>query len=566
MDDNTTLIDNLLSGAVKALSVPIPTIPTYGGTDTSAARKDIARASTTREESNKVIDSSRGDYATATEREKAALDRKGVAEGDEARADQERAQTIATITQTIGREVFGEGDIATNAAILAKEVARLRPGVDSSLKEIQALNSPGDPLNWLTNQFILPGKVAAYNAQATELNALQNTLDNAIATSEAINTFAAKAVPSITANQAKAKADKAGAIVDIAKANADEQLAKINVDFSVHKMANDISIANQTLDMTKIQQQENHMKYQSQINAINLADTHANRMLKAAQLLETIEKTKGLDVVLKNYDRVMGHPDGTTNRFMFERFSDARKQDMVAIGAGSLGADPFAGMLTYYANRPGPGASPETSRLMGFLREKSEVVQLEQKVQGTDEKQKPAAIAGRLRTIINDEILSANKQGSLFYELTPAAVLATNRISPDSIVAKNLEPFTKTGQTVPTAMVVQAIATAIPNPVEAGAAIAQYYRANIDIRNASMNTSLIGIKLPTSYVIRDSFGNFSFGQTPFDLTKPEEATKYITMLRTKAARSTYVPSGMGSENITNSNITNPLTLPAVRPD
>lgn len=564
VQETSALIDGLLSGAIKSLQTPIPSIPNYSGTDLSKAKKETERAAGSRDASNAVIDEEKGNYKSAVERQKAALDAEAVAKGDAARADQERAQTIAGIAETIGTEMFGKGDIAKNAAVLAAEIVRLRPEAQRRAAEIDALNNASNPLDWLTNQFILPGKVDAYNAFAAEINGMQNTLDNSLATATAIDAFAIKAVPTITAAQAKAKADLATAEAGKAKAAADEAMAKTNIEFSVRKLASDIAIANQTLDMTKLQQAENHQKYQSQINAINLADTHANRMLRAAQLLETVQKTKGLDVLLQNYDRVMGHPVGTTNRYTFEKFSEARRQDMVAIGAGSLGSDPLTGMMTFYANKPGRDVSPETLRLMTYIREKSDVVAQDMKIQALDEKQKPGAIATKLRTLLNEEVLSASKPGSLFYEITPAAMLASSKIPTGSPIAKLLEPLTKTPGTVPTELVIATLAQNLQNPADAGAAISAYYQANVAMRNEAMNTSLIGLRLPTSYVIQDSLGTLSFTKAKFDLTKPEDATKYILFQRQKEAakaRGTFTSSGGNQVD------TSPNMFPnAVRPD
>lgn len=570
LEDVSKTVDELLSSAVKVLQSPM-SVPGYSGTDLTAARRESTRAAATRDEASTVIDDSKTKMYTATEDQKAALDRQKVAERDSANADQERAQAIANTTLIVGGDVFGGGtkdEIARNAAILTKAIVDARPELDAALAEIQKLNQADNPLDWLTNQFILPSKVAAYNAKATQVNAMQNTLDNALATSEAIVTFANKGVPTITAAQAKAKADKAAAIIDVEKAKADEALAKTNVEFAVRKLAGDLSIANQTIDMTRIQQEENKMKYQSAINAINLADTHANRLMKAASLLEQIEKTKGLDVILKNYDRVMGHPDGTTNRFMFERFSDSRKQDMVAIGAGSMGADPYTGMLTFFNNRPGPQTSPDTARLFSYIKDKADTIALTAKVQATDEKQKPAAIARELRRMLDEEIVSSSKQGSLFYELSPAAVIAGNDKIANSPIGKALEPLAKSPGTVPTEVIISTLTQTFKNPTDAGAAIAAYYQNNIAMRNTVMNTNLIGVKLPTSYVIRDSVGMFGFNKIPFDLTKPEDATKYVLLQRQKlinqANRGSFTSSG-GNQG-TLSNTPSPFTLPNVSPD
>jgi hypothetical protein len=121
--------------------------------------------------------------------------------------------------------------------------------------------------------------------------------------------------------------------------------------------------------MTALQIQQEGEKLKAKIYAINQAETNASRLLKAAELLEKLEKTKGLDVLLKNYDRTMGHPEGTTTRYNFERLGEVQRQNIIAAGAGSLGPlnDPLSSLEIFQASRPGPGLSLETRGFANYL-------------------------------------------------------------------------------------------------------------------------------------------------------------------------------------------------------
>ncbi len=409
---------------------------------------------------------------------------------------------------------------------------KIEPVADEQLQEIQKMQSvsPFDNfLDWFSNQIELPSRIGAYNANATRINALQDKIDRGIKTGQDAANFAEKGIPTITAGQAKAIADKAVADARKLAADADENLATKNVSFAVQKLANDLHIVNATDQMTKVDLENEKLRYQSMINEINIADNHATRLLKAAQLLEKLEETKGLDVILQNFDRIMGHPPGTTNRYTFNKFKEAQRENMVAIGAGSLGTNPFQGMVNWYMSRPGPGASPETVRFFDYLRESSEKIQQDANIRVLHKDQVPAAISSRLEKQIELDIKDASNPKSIFREMEPAKMIASGAIPAGSQLAKILEPYTRQTGQVSTDLILETLIKDLPNPVDAGAAIAQYYKKNMELRNSVMNTSLANVKLPIEYKVRRTLGLEMTGvaRMTFDLTKPEEATKYV---------------------------------------
>lgn len=538
VEEARKMADDLVNQAIVSLKKPV-TIPKTKGVDLSIAEDSTDRASVTRDETNATIDFASKSLEAASRRQQEAIIGEGKASADKIMADQAQAQEIAN-TQRYYAELFGISmNPDADVAVVAQRMRALQPGAEAKLKRIQEMQKVGlldNPLEWFTNQIQLPAAIGDYNGEANLINSLQAEIDNSIKTGQDAANFAQRGIPTITTAQAKAEAKKAEQIAIKNAAVAEENFLKNNVTYAVQKLANDLNIANADRTMSGLELQNEQTKYQSLINEINLADKHSERMLKAAALLEKLEGTKGLDVLLEQYDRTMGHPKGTTNRYVFEKFGEAQRQNMVAIGAGSIGADPFEGMINWFKSRPGPGASRETQTFFNYLRDKAEIIAQGYDVQKLDEKQKSAGISKRLKDQIGKDVADASKAGSIFYEMPPSAMIGSGSIPADSPVAKMLEPYTKQSGPVSTDIVLEAFNKEFKNPSEAGAAIADYYSRNMQLRNSVMNTSLAGISLPKDYKIRRSMSDTeaAFSGTfraDFDLTKPEQATKFILLKR-----------------------------------
>lgn len=535
--------DALVQGAIESLKKPI-TVPKSSGVDTSRVDEAVGEASDTRDIVSEIIDDETDRFGMAIEGQKTAIRKGGEASAQGVMANQARAQQEADVYNSL-KDTFNS-DIAGSA----QRLRALRPAAEEKLRRVQEMQKVGpldNPLEWFANQFQLPAAIGDYNRDADVVNYLQNTIDDSIKNRQDEAVFTAKGIPTITTSMAKAEADKLRALAEQNSALADENLAKTNVTFATHKLSNDLSIANTTKEMTGLELQNEQLKYTSMINEINLADKHSERLLKAATLIEKLEGTKGLDIILTNYDRTMGHPLGTTTRYTFEKFAEGQRQNMVAIGAGSLGADPFEGMVNWFRSRPGPAASPETKVFFDYLRDQSEVVSTSREVQAMDEKQKPAAISKRLKDQIGIDLAGASKSTSIFFEMSPTKMLLSGAIPPDSHLAKTLVPFTKQTGPVDTSIIIEAINQEYPNPGEAGAVISDYYKRNIQLRNSVMNTSLAGITLPTNYVISNNpsllTGGLSGQRMKIDLTDPVQATKLILLKRA----SQLVGKGMTDE-------------------
>ena len=532
------LAEDLVRSAITSLKKPV-SIPSTEGVDLTSAESELEIARTTRDETTKTIDIERTRLGRATEERKEAITAEGKAASEKILADQARQQNVIDLQQQIANILNISLDPNSDIAIAAARVRELTPIAEAKLRRVQEMQSVGlldNPLEWLTNQIQLPAAIGDYNAEAQVVNSLQSAIDSALKAQQDIAVAADKGIATISTASAKADADKILAAAAQNKAIADENLAKNSVTFAVQKLSNDITIANADKTMSQLQLQNEQTRYQSMINAINIADNHATRLLKAAELIEKIQDTKAMDVIFENYDRIMGHPKGTMNKYIFAKFAEPQRQNIVAIGTGSVGSGPLEGAINFRMSRPGPGVSPETRKLFNFINHEIDVISSDPKIGLIDTKLQPNVIDKRLKEALVLKINDASNPDNIFYEMSPAKMIASGAIPADSKLAKILEPFTNQTGNIPTEVILNSIVMAYPNPGEAGAVISDYYTANMKLRNSVMNTSLIGIQLPKNYKFKTSIEkeNAFLGlesKMTFDLTKPEEATKYVTAKR-----------------------------------
>lgn len=540
-EEATREADDLLRGAITDLKKPIE-VPNYKKVDTSAFKKKVEQVDTQAETANLNVGLERENYNDAALREQNAITSEGAAKADAARADQARAQQEADLNKSIADAMgVNPDDLAAIGARIKEE----RPKAEAMLREVQAAQSVGldNPLEWITGKLTIDSKIDAYNRQADIVNSLEGTLSDSLTTANAAAMFNGKSIPQITSAQSKARADEAVAQAAKLKAQAEEKLAIQNVTFAQQKLANDLAAAGVTKESTAQDLQQANSEFQAQIARIAAADTHTNRMLRAAELLEKLERTKQLEIVLKNYDRIMGNPEGTTNRYTFEKFSDLQRTNMVAIGAGSGGTDPYQALINLTGSGLRPGANFTSGRLLGNIRDWAAEIGASRDIQQLDEKQKPGMIAKKLAERMELEKQSAYKPGNIFYEASPTEMLLSGAVPKDSELAKVLEPFATQQQNVPTGVVISAIIEKWKNPSEAGAVISDYYKRNILLRNSSQNYKLVGVTPENTYKVPIKVG-FLQTSIPFDLTKPEDATKMaLFMLNSKQFNSGQVPQG-----------------------
>lgn len=529
VEEATRQADALLQGAIGEFSKPL-VVPTSTPIDLTRAEETLNRAEVTGGEHAQTLRESEALFKAATEQEKAAIGK-----GGEAKAAGELAIGARQKEEAAGyqyyQRLFGM-DIAPDAAIAnaAHRQTEIRKGMEAKLDRVNRLKSVSlfdNPIEFMLNTMELPGAIEDYNIDVTKVNNLQQSIDDGIQSARNAGDLNNKGIPTITDSMAAANANIALAEAAKKKADADQKLATTSVDFASKKLATDIALAHATRETTQLEMQNEKLKYETLVNAVRLADTHAVRLEGAAKLLYDLADKASLDVLLKQYDRNAGNPVGTTNRQLFNRLPAQERENIAAIGAGSAGTNPYEFLKNF--QHPGPLLSPETRRLFEFVQSEARTTQLPA---NTPKELREQTLGDALKKKVTDAMVNGYKQGSLFFEMSPAKMIAANAVPMGSKLEEILTPLAKIEGPVPTNVIIEAISKAYPNPTEAGSVISDYYKANIALRNKSLNMSLMGMRPLETYKV--PIKSYTFMNTPFgghrdvfDLTRPEEATKYL---------------------------------------
>lgn len=548
--ETDSLVDKLLGKAADLYNQDFK-IPIYSGVSTKAAKEEVGKARTSRDELNTTISTERGNVADANRRQKEGITGEGQATADKAMADQALAEEKAKTSRGVN-QIFGLGTDPSDAiAQTAVKVTAERKTLDVELEEIKRMQSIGpldDPVQWLFNGIQLPSKISQYNASAQQINNDQDAIDSGIRNATNMDLQIQKGIPTITAAQAKAVADKAKSEAVKLGALADDNLARTNVTFAVQKLSGDMSIANATVETTRLDMANAQQQYQSQITALNMAQTKADRMVKSAELIDKIGDSKALDVVLANSDRIRGFPLGTTTRQSIKFMKPEERANIVAIGTGSFGNNPVDNYEAARSAKFGPGVSQDLVKTFDYVQTK--ISAASQTADGliTTGKltpdQKRSNVTSGVNTLITADQLNSSKIGNIFHELEPAKMIASGKIPVDSPLGKAIAPLAATDQPITANVVAATILAQFGNdPVMAGAALANYYQENMKLRNEVMQFGVAGIKVIPGYQVQ--VGSM-FSKVTLDLTKPGDAVKYqlFQQLQTRINNMT-VQSGIG---------------------
>jgi len=530
INEAISLSDQLVEEAASTLMTPFK-IPQFTGVATKENKVELERVKKTRDSTQALIDVEQTKITEANTKTKDALDAEAIAKGARALADTERANQIADVNK-LADLIFNidpSSDIALKADQVRQERATAR-GMLDTLKERQSVAITDNPLEWLFNQIAMPQRVQAYNRQADIVDSLQNGIDEGIKTAQNLAARYERGIPTTTSIQAKAIADLALADAAKAKIAADLALSKTNVDFATRKLSEDLAVANATRDTSTLEFQNARTKYESLVMEINLTEKRSERQIKAATLLNELGQSQALDALLRNYDNVIGNPQGTTNRQLFNKLPPSVRENIAAMGAGKGGADPYDFLINIRNLRPGSQMSKETQSLILWLNQQAAAQATAVDKMITDQKltkdQREIKIGQNLSAVIEAQRELAYQPGTLFHEVEPGKLLASGAILPNSILAKALLPLTQqTGPITPEIIVATIDKAYQSNPTITGQVVAEYYQRNLKFMNSAANFQLAGIKPMNSYTVPLSFGPFV--SKTFDLTKPEEATKYI---------------------------------------
>src|SRR5258708_6963701 len=315
IEEATRQADELLSGAIDQFTKPL-VIPSYVPTDTTRSMEVLNRAEVTG-----------GEYAGTIEESKKL-----------AKSSTEEAKGYQYF-----QRLFGV-DMAPNAAIAdaAHEQQGLRKTLGEKRDRVNKLHATSlfdDPIEYILNSMELPGAISDYNTVVDKINSNQTAIEEGIKSARDAGDLNNKGIPTITDAMATANANVALAEEAKQKAQADAKLATTNVDFANRKLSADLALTNATNATTHLEMENERLKYEAMANAIRFADTHAVRLESAAKLLYDLADKRSLDVLLRQYDRNIGNPEGTTNRQLFNRLPANERENIAAIAAGSAGTN-----------------------------------------------------------------------------------------------------------------------------------------------------------------------------------------------------------------------------------
>lgn len=525
--DSTNIIENLLSDAGKNLQQEF-TIPTFKGVSTKKAEAEVQKTRGSRDELSSSVTEGKSVFKSATADAKAAIGAEGQARADRANADQLQSQEIAD-AHRMTNQLFGLGVNASDAiAVLANENTKIKPAMDKDLAEIEQMQSVGpldDPIAWLFNGLQLPTRIQKYNTVAAKYNNNEAMIQNGIQNSAAMGTQLTKGIPTITAAQGKATADLAVAEANKLKAIADQNFAIHTVDLSNKKLAGDLAIAGDTLKLTQLDIEQAKIRYTSQIEAIKLAESHTDRLLKAASVYEKLDDIAKQKVVLGNAEDKLGYTRGTLTPSTLKLMKAEDRDSILAIGlSDTFGRNPYDVLKTVSKVKLGPGISEDTMKVINYIQGKAGIIKRQMdeiKDNSVPPEQKEAMFSAKLNNLIKADMEEAEKPGNFFHELSPAKFFMANKNLVDSPIGKILAPLASKDQEIMTKDIVATVVEGMGGNVStAGGAISDYYKKNVELRNAAVPyRGAGGIEISNSYFV-------TLRGHRYDMTKSGDATKF----------------------------------------
>ena len=557
--------DVLLKRAVKELQTPLG-IPTTSGVSLRDTENSIAKAKTSRDSLDAILDTEGGRFSAAIAAEQKAITAGGIdkagnaisgqAGADMAMATQARAQRDADLMQNLinimGASVPDLADLAAKSRSEG-EIARAKL---SKVQEMQAL-SPMDNLpGWIITQMALPSVVKDYNRQADIANQIEADLTNRIQTTRAAQEMSGKGMPVITTDEALATAKARKAEADKEIALSEKQLAAQNTSFANAKLAADMSIANADINKSQLQIKNEEMAYTSKLNAVKLAQTNTERLIKAGELAASLADSHALDLAIEQADNYLGNPKGTHNRFSLKMLSAKERDNFMAFAAGNAGIGPYSAYVNVMNAGAGPLFGEQKTKMFQWIGDKIPAIRKELVTKGVPKEEHEIYMNKQLVAFYEKEAATAaNTTSSIMHELTPTEMLRQNPGLVNTPVGQALLDFKDVKGNVATEDVLGAIAKRYPgDPVKAGIATSEFYQKNIALRNQVMQLDSIGIKPPTDYILVVSDPRTAFGtNTPVDLTNPSKATSWF-LFRAIQAKMDKVLGNSGSWNPLDPNI------------
>jgi len=518
-------------------------LPIFNGGPSAGYQAATKKASAEGTRLEGIIAQAATDSDLAAREGRAAIMAGGDAAADEARANGERAQRVATLHENVIK-LFG-GDVLNPDSLGAKLVQDIRDTTESTrgklaaIQERSAVTLLDNPLEFIINSIELPSMAAEYNAEATRLNSMQEQLGKINALANDAGNLNQKAIPAITAEQASAQAKQKlhaatleAAKFDVAAITQRVSLARVSLDAAVTE-------ANVQQGLSGQQLQAANMRFQSQVAAIQHAEGAAVREAQTAKAMEMLHDVRLKKIAIRNAASAFGWNVENFPISMFDKMPASMQMRFMSGGiAGDFGANPYDAWKAL--NEFGGPAMADT--LKGWQREVGRFVSA-----ATAEGASPArgSLSGakldeyvRVRTaaLIQENLLAqpVSPSNTFFKELSPATMAMTFSQFDKSVAGTVLKPLIDAGGSPTTQTVVETIANGLMQkgvPVQGQAyAIAQYYKNNVVERNKRSNADAMKIEMPQDYRTTLEVPGMIPGMSRskvIDLTDPAQVQIYL---------------------------------------
>ena len=377
--------------------------------------------------------------------------------------------------------------------------------------DIEERNKTGftdDPIAWLENIFIKAH-------ERDQLGDLEKDITYNNARAKDAYELRSLAIPSITAQQALAKAKFDAAQTQSDVADASTAYAKVNTQHAATTFAHAVSTVATEGEAASREMALAKEKYTVQLQAILNADTAAKYSFQVVQLMENLEERQELvGVSLRRAEANLDLPKGTLLYNTYKALSTDEKAYYMGAAVGRLGFSPGqAGAATTRVmgkNLPvmGPDAPAINKALLQLNQKWRDDALLDPKMK---EITTPEGRDGFIAEFINkkwkyaEDNPESNPGENPFPAISPQALdKATGGALSKSPVGKILQPYINSGATVTAEQVISDIhKTAISqdiDPYTESKMIFDYYTANIRARNQGIPFQLYGVDPKPQYI------------------------------------------------------------------
>ena len=453
-------------------------------------------------------------------------------------ANADRARQVA---ENAGRFVsMFAGNNAERIASLAEQKKMLEDKIILDKQEIlrrQSISPLEHPIDWVVAQLTTPGKIVEHNVLANQINSLETSIEQAITAASRMTELSAQTIPAITSRQAAAAGKVAEAAAVQKSAAVDIAAAEHNIDFANRQIA----VAKATVDAeTTIYTKRfeaSMADFNTRINAIQREENSADRRLRLAEFVATLNDKKVIASILSNAEKAAGVPAGTFNPTRWKLMSKDQQEAVIAIGVGSGGANPVDALNTY--REVGVGANLDPRRRI-MLTNTADLVNSVRSENGYKQQTGKEAQEAYVRKRVTEEFgkylatPDSPDPKNPYRALGVQELFLADPLLQHTPAGKILSQFKDVKASVTSDQIVEAIFTGTNGDARAAAnAISDYFKRNIIKRDELMQYPSVGLRAPAVISYKSKFKlpskavGFGDSDVVVDLVNPAEVENFL---------------------------------------